>query len=122
MVKKISFGQRVKELRLAKEIGLRELGRLVDISAMHISNLEKERVMPSPELVTKIAQTLDGDADELLHLAKLVDPKVVDVIQDNPYQAPSLLRSAKNLTPEQWEKLQKQAEKWLSKMKKVNNF
>lgn len=111
MVKKISFGQRVKELRLAKEIGLRELGRLVDISAMHISNLEKERVMPSPELVTKVAQTLDGDADELLHLAKLVDPKVVDVIQDNPYQAPSLLRSAKNLTPEQWEKLQKQAEK-----------
>ena len=64
MVKKISFGQRVKELRLDKEIGLRELGRLVDISAMHISNLEKERVMPSSELVTKIAKTLEGDVDD----------------------------------------------------------
>ena len=111
MVKKISFGQRVKELRLDKEIGLRELGRLVDISAMHISNLEKERVMPSSELVTKIAKTLEGDVDELLHLARLIDPEVANVIHENPYHVPNLLRSAKTLTAEQWEKLQKQAER-----------
>ena len=119
MATKLSFGERIKGLRLDRDIGLRELGRLVDISAMHISNLEKERVMPSPELVTKIAVTLEADVDELLHLAGLVDPQVVDVIQDNPYQAPSLLRSAKNLTPEQWEKLQKQAEKMAKQNEKA---
>ena len=38
-------------------------------------------------------------------------PEVVDVIHNNPYAIPTFLRSAKNLTPEQWEKLQKQVEK-----------
>ena len=111
MAIKPQFGKRIKALRLSKDIGLRELGRLMDISAMHISNLEKGRVMPSAALVKKLASTLGADVDELLHLSKLIDPQIVDVIQKNPYQAPNLLRSAKNLTEAQWEKLQKQVDR-----------
>ena len=51
------------------------------------------------------------NVDEMLHLADQIDPEVAGVIQSNPYSAPSLLRTAKSLTPEQWEKLQKQVEK-----------
>ncbi len=112
-----SFGTRLKQLRLEKHLGLRELGRLVEISAMHISNLEKGRSMPSPELVRKLAESLDGNLDELLYLAEHVDPEIVDVIHNNPYQVPSFLRSAKNLTPEQWEKLQKQVERMAKSQK-----
>ena len=111
MSNEATFGQRVQALRVAKRMGIRELGRALDISAMHISNLEKGKSMPSSDLVEKIAAELQGDLDELLHLADQLDPAVVNVIQSNPYTVPSLLRSAKNLTPEQWAKLQKQVEK-----------
>ena len=106
-----TFGQRVQALRVEKRMGIRELGRALDISAMHISNLEKGKSMPSSDLVEKIAAELQGDLDELLHLADQLDPAVVNVIQSNPYTGPSLLRTAKNLTPQQWAKLQKQVEK-----------
>ena len=111
MSNEATFGQRVQALRVEKRMGIRELGRALDISAMHISNLEKGKSMPSSDLVEKIAAELQGDLDELLHLADQLDPAVVNVIQNNPYTVPSLLRSAKNLTPEQWAKLQKQVEK-----------
>ena len=106
-----SFGSLLKILRAEKRMGVRELGRAVGISAMHISNLEKGKSMPSAELVEKLAAELEGDLDQLLHLADQIDPAVVDVIQSNPQVVPSFLRSAKNLTPEQWEKLQKQVMK-----------
>ena len=105
------FGKKIKDLRLTQNIGLRELGRLINVSAMHISNLEKGKVMPSPDLVKRLASQLDADIDELLHLAKLIDPQIAEVIQDNPFKVPNFLRSAKNLNEEQWDKLQKQAER-----------
>ncbi len=119
MVKKPQLGRRIKELRLKQELGLRELGRLLKVSAMHISNLEKGRVMPSADLVKKIAVRLEADVDELLHLAKLIDPQIAEVIQKNPYKAPNLLRSAKNLNEQQWEKLQKQVERMAKENEKA---
>ena len=102
----MSLGIKIKELREAKRISIRGLGRETDVSGMHISNIEKDKVNASPELVTKIAEALDADVDELLHLADRVDPEVVDVIQKNPQAVPSFLRSAKDLTPEEWNKMQ----------------
>ena len=111
MPAKARFGKKIRDLRLAQNIGLRELGRLINVSAMHISNLEKGKVMPSPELVKRLASQLSADVDELLHLAKLIDPQIAEVIQENPFKVPNFLRSAKNLSEEQWDKLQKQAER-----------
>ena len=111
MPRKKTLGEKLNELRTERRMGVRELGRAVSVTGMHISNIEKGKSMPSPELVAKLADVLDANVDELLHLADQVDPAVVGVIQQNPYAVPSFLRSAKNLTPEQWEKLQKQAER-----------
>ncbi len=111
MPKKLTLADRLKELRTAKNMGIRELGRAVDVTGMHISNIEKGKSTPSPELIQKIATALEANVDELQYLADQVDPEVVDVIHKNPYAIPTFLRSAKNLTPEQWEKLQKQVEK-----------
>ena len=111
MGQKVTLAERMKELRAAKNLGIRELGRAVGVTGMHISNIEKGKSTPSPELIQKIAKTLDANVDELQYLADQVDPEVVEVIHNNPYAIPALLRSAKNLTPEQWEKLQKQVEK-----------
>ena len=109
--KETTLADKIKELRAEKRIGIRELGRMVDVSGMHISNLEKGKSAPSPELVRKLAAALETDVDELLHLADLVDPEAVNVIRNNPFAVPAFLRSAKNLTPEQWAGLQEQVEK-----------
>jgi transcriptional regulator with XRE-family HTH domain len=106
----ITLAERIKALRTERHLGIRELGRAVGVSGMHISNLEKGKSAPSAELVSKLAEALDADLDELLHLADQIDPEVVDVIQASPYAIPAFLRSAKNLTPEQWEALQAQVE------------
>ena len=74
--------------------------------------------MPSPELVQKLADALAANLDELLHLADHVDPDVVNVIQSNPYSVPNFLRSAKDLTPEQWQALQTQVDKMTKSAKK----
>ena len=44
-----------------------------------------------------------------------VSPEVVNVIHQNPLAIPNFLRSAKNLTPEQWEMLQQQVEEMTEK-------
>ena len=57
-----------------------------------------------------MAQALEADVDEMSHRADHVAPEVVGVIQNQPKAVPNFLRSAKDLTPEQWAQLQKQVE------------
>lgn len=106
-----TLGEVLRDLRTKKGMGVRELGRAADVSGVHISSLEKDKASPSGELIRKLADVLDGDVDKLLHLAKQVDPEVINVIQKNPYAVPSFLRSAKNLKKDQWEELMKQVQK-----------
>ena len=105
-----TFAEKLSALRAEQKMGVRKLGRAVDVTGMHISNLEKGKSAPSAELVLKLAEALEANADELLYLADQVSPEVVDVIHQNPLAIPNFLRSAKNLTPEQWEMLQQQVE------------
>ena len=70
------------------------------------SNIEKGFTTGSSELIAKIAKALETDVDELLHIADRVDPEAIEVIQKNPEAVPSFLRSAKDLTPEEWDKMQ----------------
>ena len=113
----MTLGEKIQKLRDDKRISIRGLGRLTDVSGMHISNLEKGKVNASPELITKIAEALETNIDELLHLADRVDPEVVDVIQSNPQAVPSFLRSAKDLSPDDWDKMQKYLDKMTSEKK-----
>ncbi len=107
---KTTFAEKLAALRAEKKMGIRELGRAVGVTGMHISNLEKGKSAPSAELVLKLADALDADPDELLYLSDQVAPEVVNVIHQNPMTIPNFLRSAKDLTPEQWALLQQQVE------------
>lgn len=104
------LGEKIKSLRETHRIGVRELGRMVDVSAMHISNIEKGKSSASAEIILKIAEALQTSPDELLALADQVAPDVADVINRNAQAVPSFLRAAKDLSPEQWAKLMKQVE------------
>ena len=109
------LGERIKVLREQHRVGVRELGRIVDDSAMHISNIEKGKSSASAEIIQKIANALQADADELLALADQVAPDVAGVIHSNTQAVPSFLRAAKDLSPEQWTELMKQVEKMKGK-------
>lgn len=106
-----TLGERIKSLREEQRVGVRELGRLVDVSAMHISNIEKGKSSASAEIIQKIANALNADADELLGLSDQIAPDITEVINSNTQAVPSFLRAAKDLSPEQWSKLIKQVEK-----------
>jgi len=104
------LGEKIKALRETHRIGVRELGRMVDVSAMHISNIEKGKSSASAEIIQKIAEALQTSPDELLALADQVAPDVADVINRNAQAVPSFLRAAKDLSPEQWAELMRQVE------------
>lgn len=63
------FGKRLKELRLKKDMSLRDLGERSRLSYSYIGSLEKERFKPSRETVYSLAEALSHPADELLLLA-----------------------------------------------------
>ena len=46
--KATTLADKIKELRAEKRIGIRELGRMVDVSGMHISNLKKGSLRRHP--------------------------------------------------------------------------
>lgn len=104
---KTTLGEYIRNLRNKRDMGVRELGRAVDVSGVHISSIEKDKNTPSPELLRKIAMVLGDDVDKLLSMANQVDPEVIDVIKDSPSAVPSFLRSAKGLTKAQWAELEK---------------
>ena len=52
------FAEYLKLIRTEKRIGVRELGRAVGVTGMHIANMEKDKSMPRPELIVKLAKAL----------------------------------------------------------------
>jgi transcriptional regulator with XRE-family HTH domain len=60
-----TLGQRIRQLREAKDLSLRELARKVGVSAAFLSDVELGRRFPSPNLLAETAKALDVTYDEL---------------------------------------------------------
>jgi L-glutamine-phosphate cytidylyltransferase len=95
--KKTTFGACIRNLRLSRGIGLRELARELGISAPYLSDLEKDkRGAPRVELVRTIAQILDADAKNIFDLAGKSRSTIASDIEELLIAKPeivSLLRS-----------------------------
>ena len=72
---KETLGEYIRKLRNAKNIGVREMGRLLEVSGVHISSIEKDKNTPSPELLRKMAIVLGVDVDKLLSCARMTQFK-----------------------------------------------
>ena len=48
MSRPTTFAERLSTLRAEQNMGVRELGRAVGVTGMHISNLEKGKSAPQP--------------------------------------------------------------------------
>lgn len=108
-----AFGETIRDLRVAQDLGLRETAGLVGISPAYLSRIErgKERP-PSPEIIKALAKTLAADPDVLFRLSSSTDPEIVDYLHENP-DTMHLLRFLKDagFTPQNIKQLLDTAEK-----------
>lgn len=84
----MQFGERVRELRLAKNLTLRDLAGKVGVDFTYISKIENQKLSfgeyPSEELIRKIAKALAADKDELLILAEKIPKQIKKRVMERP--------------------------------------
>ncbi len=115
---KVTFGGRIRELRLAARLSQRELAvrvakRLKDddkrgFDFTYLSKIENNRLehLPSVSAILALASVLNANGDELLALAGKVSPDVGDMMKKSA-GARVFFRSAiaEGLSEEDWTKL-----------------
>ena len=93
----MTFGEKVRELRQAKQLTLRELAAKVGVGFTYISKIENHKLeeghAPSERLIHKLAAELNGNEEELLLLAE----KVPEPIRKRVCQRPEVFRALAGL-------------------------
>ena len=85
------------------------------ISYVNIVHIENGKFETKREVVILLAEALDYSLDALLAESEQVVNDVAEVIKGKPDVVPDFLRSAKNLSREDWDELSKIVEKWNKK-------
>jgi transcriptional regulator with XRE-family HTH domain len=84
----MQFGLRIRELRQAKNLTLRELAEKLDVNFTYVSKIENHKLSfgeyPSEDLIRKIAKALGADADELLILAEKIPKQIKKRVMERP--------------------------------------
>ena len=103
-------GRRVEVLKK----GLREMARLLDIAPAHLTDIEKGRRNPSDGLLKRISELYGVAEPELRAGWSKADNVVGEVATQDAMTAekvPEFLRTARKLSPEQWDSLIGQAKR-----------
>ncbi len=80
-----SFGETIRALRVAQDLGLREAASKVGISPAYLSRIERGKESPPrPEVIKELARILAADPDVLFRLASSTDPEVADFLHSQP--------------------------------------
>lgn len=82
------FGERLRELRQAKNLSQRDLAAKVGVNFTYISKIENEKLdfaqFPGEELIRKLATALEADEDELLLLAEKIPEQIKKRVMERP--------------------------------------
>jgi len=112
MTSKNTFGIFIRELRIKKGLGQRELANKIGIAASYLNDIEKEkRKAPNQIVIKKLSQILEINTNQLNDLAGVskgtIAPDISEYIENNP-KIVSLIRSIKenNLKEDQIEKIE----------------
>ncbi len=106
------FGSLVRQERMAREIGLREMAKKIGVSPTYLSKIERgDFDPPAEDKVRKIAEIIDRDPDELLAMAGRVASDLTDIIIRRPREMADFLRAAKGLTADDIAQLARRARK-----------
>ena len=105
---KLLLGKLIRKLRKKKGLSLRKLAEKVDISYVNIAHIENGNVATSDKILKQLANALDYDVDKLLAKADSVNEDIKKIIKKLPTAVPDFLRTAKNLTEDEWKDLTEQ--------------
>ncbi|MAX35780.1 MAG: transcriptional regulator [Gimesia sp.] len=101
----MTFGERIRELRKAKGLTLRELAPKVEVGFSYLSRIENGKLnygdYPSESLIHRLAQVLDASEDELLILAE----KIPERIKQRVFEHPNEFRVLAELSDQQLQQL-----------------
>jgi len=79
------FGEIIRQLREAQNLGLRETATMVGISPAYLSRIERGKEHPpKPEVIKALAKVLAADPDVLFRLCSSTDPDVVTLLKERP--------------------------------------
>src|SRR5262249_41659017 len=110
------FGAFVRREREAREIGLREMAKMIGVSPTYLSKVERDESSPPAEdKVKAIAKIIECDPDDLLALAGRVSTDLADIIKKRPVRVAELLRTTKGFSAADLARLTEQAQKMKEK-------
>ena len=99
-------------------LGVREIAKVLRIAPAHVTDLERGRRTPSEDLLRRIAEVYGIDITVLRSGWEKPDEVVKEVATQDPTAAakvPEFLRTARDLSPDQWDKIIKQAKQMTDK-------
>lgn len=79
-----TLGQRIRERRVERETGLRELARRIEITPSYASDIENDRRVPAEEVLRSIAKELELPFDELMALGGRLDVQTEEYLKRQP--------------------------------------
>lgn len=106
--------QRVEHVGL----GVREIAKVLGVAPAHVTDLERGRRTPSEDLLCRIAEVYGIDIAVLRAGWGKPDEVVKEVATQDPTAAakvPEFLRTARDLSSEDWDKIIKQAKRMTDK-------
>jgi HTH-type transcriptional regulator, competence development regulator len=84
----MTFGERIRQLRHAKGLTLRDLAPLVGVGFTYLCKIENGRLdygdYPSAALVHRLADALDANEEELVILAERVPERIRRRVLERP--------------------------------------
>jgi transcriptional regulator with XRE-family HTH domain len=107
----MTFGERLRQIRLERRLNQRELAGRAGIDFTYLSKVENGRMEPpAEETICRLAAALEVEPTELLLLAQKVPSDVKPIITRSPL-VPRFLRTARDFSDEDWEALIEEAER-----------
>jgi transcriptional regulator with XRE-family HTH domain len=74
----LTFGEYVRRLRRRKRWQHQELATATGLSVTHLSRIENDNTVPTPDTVVKLANALDGELERMLELADCLPREILD--------------------------------------------
>jgi transcriptional regulator with XRE-family HTH domain len=80
-------------MRAKRGLGIKKLAPELGVTYSYLSKLENDEANPSEEMVGKVARYFNYDPNALLLTAGKIPAEILKILQDNPEEALSFLRS-----------------------------
>lgn len=87
-----TLGQKIRNLRLKKGLSIKRLSILLKVNYTYISHIERDKSIPSEDILKKLARKLGADEEELKILSGKVPEDIKKLLYEHPVEAPLLIR------------------------------